>query len=143
MPLVRDGTRSVSEVELSSRRLQRVLVSSAAAVVVVAMSVSANGAAGDRGKPTAKSIFDKGHAATPQASARSLDAGDGDSGGVDADEAESVRLRGEFQQSITAAPGRGRSRRRARRGAERCLRAASRWRAAGTRSPTSRSSTTR
>ena len=93
-----------SEVELSSRRVQRFLVSSVAALVVMAMSVSADGAAGGHGKPTAKSIFDKGHAATPQASARSLDEGEGDSGGVDADEAESVRLRGEFQQSITAAP---------------------------------------
>ena len=102
--------------------MQRVLVSSVAAVVVIAMSVSADGAAGGHGKPTAKSIFDKGHAATSQASARSLDEGDGDSGGVDADEAESVRLRGEFQQSITAAPARRRSRRRAGRRAERRLR---------------------
>ena len=78
-------------------------MSSVAAVVVIAMSVSADGAVGDHGKPTAKSIFDKGHAQSPQASARSSEA-DEDSGEVDADEAESVRLRGEFQQSITAAP---------------------------------------
>src|SRR3954453_6965249 len=93
------------EVELSSRRVQRVLVSSVAAVGVIAMSVSAEGAAGGHGKPSAKSIFAKGHAATQQPSARaSAAAEEEDGGGVDADEAESVRLRGESQQSTPAAP---------------------------------------
>ena len=104
MPLVGRLRAPFPEVELSSRRLQRVLVTSVAALVALAMSVSADGAAGGHGKPTAQSIFNKGHSTTPQSSARSLDEGDGDGGGVDADEAESVRLRGEFQQSITAAP---------------------------------------
>src|SRR3954468_13545479 len=82
--LVRRPARLHLEAELSSRRVQRVLVASVSAVVVIAMSVSADGAAGGHGKPTAKSIFAKGHAATPQAAARSLDEGDGDGGSVDA-----------------------------------------------------------
>ena len=59
-----------------------------------------------RGKPTALSMFAKTGAANHAAALAADEEGDGDHG-VDADEAESVKLRGEFEQSITAAPGRG------------------------------------
>jgi hypothetical protein len=57
-------------------------------------------------KPTAKSMFAKLHskAALQRLKTVAADPGDGDHG-VDADEAESVKLRGDYQQSITAAPG--------------------------------------
>jgi hypothetical protein len=90
-----------------SRRMPRALAAVVAAAVVAALAAPAVGAAGtanSSAKPTAKSIFAKGLAAHQKLSRAALDDGD-DNGGVDADEAESVKLRGEFQQSITAAPG--------------------------------------
>ncbi len=56
--------------------------------------------------PTAKTMFAKLHSQAGQQRLAKADddPGDGDHG-VDADEAESVKLRGDFQQSITAAPG--------------------------------------
>ncbi len=85
--------------------MPRILVATVAAVVVAVMAAPAQGAVGARNKPTALSIFAKGHAATPSNRSGVQSQNAGDSGNVDADEAESVKLRGEFQQSITAAPG--------------------------------------
>ena len=84
--------------------MPRILVATVAAVVVAVMAAPAQGAVGARNKPTALSIFAKGHAATPsnRSGVQAQDEGDGDH--VDADEAESVKLRGEFEQSIVAAP---------------------------------------
>jgi hypothetical protein len=85
-----------------TRRLPRILVAVAAAAVVAAMAAPASGSVAARGKPTALSIFAKSTGAS-HAAALAEDEGDGDHG-VDADEAESVKLRGEFEQSIVAAP---------------------------------------
>jgi hypothetical protein len=69
--------------------------------MVAALAGPAAGALHRSDKPTAKSVFGKSFSAKP-VSARALAAGPEEDGG---DEAETVRLRGEFQQSITAAPG--------------------------------------
>lgn len=65
--------------------------------------VSGAQAADHTPKPTAKSIFAKLHSTSGSGVKSLAETGSGDHG-VDADEAESVQLRGEFQQSITAAP---------------------------------------
>ncbi len=88
---------------MTSSRLPRILVASAAAVVVVAMAAPASGSVATRGKPTALSMFAKTTPRTAAAAAAEGDEGNGDHG-VDADEAESVKLRGEYEQSIVAAP---------------------------------------
>ncbi len=54
-------------------------------------------------KPSAKSFLVKGSAGSTSSGVKAFAEGEG-GGGVDAGEAESVQLRGEFQQSITAAP---------------------------------------
>ena len=90
---------------MTGRRMPRILIACVAGVVVAVMAAPANGAIGARGKPTALAIFAKGHAATTHAAgARAADEGGQGDHGVDADEAESTKLRGEFLQSITAAP---------------------------------------
>ena len=89
---------------MTSRRFPKILVASAAAAVVVAMAAPASGAIRGPSKPSAKSVFAK--SATSQHSAGLFSAAEATGGhDTDAGEAESVKLRGEFEQSITAAPG--------------------------------------
>ena len=81
-----------------SKRLPRVLVVGVSALVVAAFTAPASGAVSVGQKPTPRSILAKGTAAKVSS------ANDESGHGVDADEAESVKLRGEFEQSIVAAP---------------------------------------
>ena len=82
-----------------SKRLPRVLVVGVSALVVAAFTAPASGAVSVGQKPTPRSILAKGTAAKVSS------ANDESGHGVDADEAESVKLRAEYEQSITAAPG--------------------------------------
>ena len=86
---------------MAHRRIPGPLVAAlaVAAVVAAAASPAVGAANGGPGKPTAQSVFDKHIAAANSNSAGAEGPGD-DQG----DEAETVKLRGEFQQSITAAP---------------------------------------
>jgi hypothetical protein len=82
-----------------SKRLPRVLVVGVSALVVAAFTAPASGAVSIGHKPTPKTMLAKGTSAKVAAAA------DEGGHGVDADEAESVKLRAEYEQSITSAPG--------------------------------------
>jgi hypothetical protein len=84
------------------RRLPAPLVAAFAAVVVTALAAPAAGAQSGSAKPTARQMLAK--QLTPAGSSGLARAAAEDPGEIDADEAESVKLRGEFLQSITAAP---------------------------------------
>ena len=85
-----------------TRRRPRALTAALAAVVVAGMAAPAAGAMDRDTKPTAKSVFSKSFSGGHTAARQSLGPGGPEEDG--GDEAESIRLRGEYQQSITAAP---------------------------------------
>ncbi len=90
---------------MDSRRLPTPLVALFAAVVVTALVSPAAGASTTTAKPSAKAMLAKSLAGAKATKRRSgLSALAEDPGEEDGDEAESVKLRGEFLQSITAAP---------------------------------------
>src|ERR1700712_3568508 len=90
----------------TSRRGRRsgrlVLLGALTACALSVAGVSGASAATHPVKPSAKSFLLKGSATTGIGVKAFADTGSGS--GVDAGEAQSVQLRGEFQQSITAAP---------------------------------------
>src|SRR4051794_19731357 len=91
---------------MDSRRLPTPLVALFAAVVVTALVSPAAGASTTTAKPSAKAMLAKSLAGAKatKATQAGLSALAEDPGEQDGDEAESVKLRGEYLQSITAAP---------------------------------------
>src|SRR3954454_18463579 len=88
---------------MDSRRVPAPLVALFAAVVVTALVSPAAGASTTAAKPSPKAMLAKSLAAA-KATDSGLKALAEDPGEQDGDEAESVKQRGEYLQSITAAP---------------------------------------
>lgn len=88
---------------MNGRRLPTPLIALFAAVVVTALAAPTAGASTSTAKPSAKAMLAKSLAGAKAANA-GFKALSEDPGEQDGDEAESVKLRGEYLQSITAAP---------------------------------------